>query len=156
MLYDKNGKQLSLDEASSKIINRLSNYLLDFELMLLRWIGHIPSHTIRNIKYRFFGIKIGKGSTFHMWANFYEPKNIKIGSDTIIGDHAFLDGRDKLTIGSHTDIASSVMIFNSEHDLEKEDFSAIVAPVEIGDYVFIEGPYGIFTSLRSHKEKIYW
>ncbi|MFA6073886.1 MAG: acyltransferase [Candidatus Woesearchaeota archaeon] len=139
MLYDKNGKQLSLDEASSKIINRLSNYLLDFELMLLRWIGHVPSHTIRNIKYRFFGIKIGKGSTFHMWANFYEPKNIKIGSDTIIGDHAFLDGRDKLTIGSHTDIASSVMIYNSEHDLEKEDFSAIVAPVEIGDYVFI-GP----------------
>ena len=139
MLYDKNGKQLSLNEASSKIINRLSNYLLDFELMLLRWIGYIPSHTIRNIKYRFFGIKIGKGSTFHMWANFYEPKNIKIGEDTIIGDHAFLDGRDKLTIGSHTDIASSVMIYNSEHDLEKEDFSAIVAPVEIGDYVFI-GP----------------
>lgn len=139
MLYDKNGKQLSLNEASSKIINRLSNYLLDFELMLLRWIGHVPSHTIRNIKYRFFGIKIGKGSTFHMWANFYDPKNIEIGSDTTIGDHAFLDGRDKLTIGSHTDIASSVMIYNSEHDLEKEDFSAIVAPVEIGDYVFI-GP----------------
>lgn len=139
MLYDKNGKQLTISQASSKIINRLSNYLLDFELMLLRWIGHIPSHTIRNIKYRFFGIKIGKGSTFHMWANFYEPKNIKIGEDTIIGDHAFLDGRDKLTIGSHTDIASSVMIYNSEHDLEKEDFSAIVAPVEIGDYVFI-GP----------------
>lgn len=139
MLYDKNGKQLTISQASSKIINRLSNYLLDFELMLLRWIGHVPSHTIRNIKYRFFGIKIGKGSTFHMWANFYEPKNIKIGEDTIIGDHAFLDGRDKLTIGSHTDIASSVMIYNSEHDLEKDDFSAIVAPVEIGDYVFI-GP----------------
>lgn len=139
MLYDKNGKQLTISQASSKIINRLSNYLLDFELMLLRWIGHVPSHTIRNIKYRFFGIKIGKGSTFHMWANFYEPKNIKIGEDTIIGDHAFLDGRDKLTIGSHTDIASSVMIYNSEHDLEKEDFSTIVAPVEIGDYVFI-GP----------------
>ncbi|MDP3918176.1 MAG: acyltransferase [Candidatus Woesebacteria bacterium] len=139
MLYDKNGKQLTISQASSKIINRLSNYLLDFKLMLLRWIGHVPSHTIRNIKYGFFGIKIGKGSTFHMWANFYDPKNIKIGEDTIIGDHAFLDGRDKLTIGSHTDIASSVMIYNSEHDLEKEDFSAITAPVEIGDYVFI-GP----------------
>ncbi|MCR4334122.1 MAG: hypothetical protein NUV47_00080, partial [Patescibacteria group bacterium] len=88
MLYDKNGKQLTISQASSKIINRLSNYLLDFELMLLRWIGHVPFHTIRNIKYRFFGIKIGKGSTFHMWANFYEPKNIKIGEDTIIGDHA--------------------------------------------------------------------
>jgi maltose O-acetyltransferase len=107
--------------------------------MLLRWVGYIPSHTIRNIKYRFFGIKLGKGSTLHMWANFFDPRNIVIGEDTIIGDHAFLDGRDKLVIGSHTDIASQVMIYNSEHDLSKEDFSAIVAPVEIGDYVFI-GP----------------
>ena len=31
------------------------------------------------------------------------------------------------------------MIYNSEHDLEKDDFSPIEAPVEIGDYVFI-GP----------------
>lgn len=139
MIKDKQGRKLSTQEIIAKVIIRLANYWLDFELVLLRWIGYVPSHTIRNIKYRFFGIKIGKGSTFHMWANFYEPKNIKIGEDTIIGDHAFLDGRDKLTIGSHTDIASSVMIYNSEHDLEKEDFSAIVAPVEIGDYVFI-GP----------------
>jgi maltose O-acetyltransferase len=74
-----------------------------------------------------------------MWANFFEPGNIQIGNDTIIGDHAFLDGRSTLTIGNHVDIASSVMIYNSEHDLEKEDFSARVEPVEIGDYVFI-GP----------------
>ena len=139
MFKDKNGNELNSGQVVNKVINRLYNYWLDFELMLLRWIGHIPFHTIRNIKYRFFGIKIGSGSTFHMWASFFDPKNISIGEDTIIGDHAFLDGRDKLTIGSHTDIASSVMIYNSEHDLSKEDFSAILAPVEIGDYVFI-GP----------------
>ena len=139
MLQDKNGNKLNLKQALSKVLNRLSNYWLDFELMLLRWIGYFPSHTVRNFKYKLFGVKIGKGSTFHMWANFFNPKNIEIGSDTIIGDHAFLDGRDKLVIGSHTDIASQVMIYNSEHDLSKEDFSAIVAPVEIGDYVFI-GP----------------
>jgi maltose O-acetyltransferase len=139
LFKDKNGKQLTLAQAFPKIITRFANYWLDFELMLLRWVGHIPSHLIRNIKYRFFGIKIGKGSTFHMWASFFDPRNIEIGEDTIIGDHAFLDGRDKLKIGSHTDIASQVMIYNSEHDLSKEDFSAIVAPVEIGDYVFI-GP----------------
>lgn len=139
MLKDKNGKKLTFSQVVSKVVNRFANYFLDFELMLLRWIGHIPSHTIRNIKYKFFGIKMGKGSTFHMWANFFYPKNIVIGEDTIIGDHAFLDGRDKLVIGNHTDIASSVMIYNSEHDLSKDDFSAMVAPVEIGDYVFV-GP----------------
>lgn len=139
MFKDKNGKTLTLSQALPKVFNRLYNYWLDFELMLLRWVGHIPSHIIRKMFYGLAGIKIGKGTTIHMWANFFDPKNIEIGDDTIVGDHAFLDGRDKLRIGSHVDIASSVMIYNSEHDLSKEDFSAIVAPVEIGDYVFI-GP----------------
>ena len=139
MIKDKNGKIITPDEIVQKIINRLANYFLDFELMLLRCVGHIPFHILRNIKYKFFGIKMGKGSTIHMWANFFYPKNIEVGLDTIIGDHAFLDGRDKLIIGNHVDIASSVMIYNSEHDLSNDDFSAIIAPVEIGDYVFI-GP----------------
>lgn len=139
LFKDKNGKELKYNEALPKICNRFKNYWLDLTLMMLRWVGHVPSHTIRNIKYKFFGMKIGKGSTIHMWASFFDPKNIEIGEDTIIGDHAFLDGRDKLKIGNHVDIASSVMIYNSEHDLSKENFSAILEPVEIGDYVFI-GP----------------
>ena len=139
MFKDKEGKKLTPIKAMEKISNRLYNYWLDFELMLLRWVGHLPSHSIRKLEYKFFGIKIGKDSVIHMWANFFDPKNIKIGDDTIIGDHAFLDGRAKLSIGNHVNIASSVMIFNSEHDLSKNNFSAIVEPVEIGDYVFM-GP----------------
>lgn len=139
VMTDKNGNKLTTNQVIKKIINRLSNYFLDFELMLLRWVGHIPFHTIRNLKYKFFGIRIGKGSTLHMWANFFDPRNIQIGNDSIIGDHAFLDGRDKLIIGNHVDIASCVMIYNSEHDLESFEFNARTEPVEIGDYVFI-GP----------------
>ena len=142
MFTDKQGKSLSVSQTTQKILNRIYNYWLDFELMLLRWIGHVPFHTVRNFCYRLSGIKIGRGATFHMWANFFEPKNISIGDGTIIGDHAFLDGRAELTIGKHVDIASSVMIYNSEHDLEKDDFSAKDAPVVIDDYVFI-GPRAI-------------
>ena len=125
-----------------KVVNRLRAVCLEFELMLLRWVGHIPSHTIRKFLYRVSGIHIGKGSVIHMWANFFKPSGIIIGKDTIIGDHCFLDGRDMLKIGDHTDIASQVLIYNSEHDLEAEDFRAIMAPVEIGDYVFV-GPRAI-------------
>lgn len=142
MFKDKTGKALTTAEALKKIGNRLCNYCLDFELMLLRWVGHVPSHLFRKFCYRLAGMKIGRGSTLHMWTNFFQPKNITIGEDSIIGDHAFLDGRASLTIGSHVDIASQVLIYNSEHDLEKEDFSALEAPVEIGNYVFI-GPRAI-------------
>ena len=139
MLKDKNGNNLSNREASLKILNRIMNWFLDFELMILRWVGYIPFNSVRKYIYRLFGLTIGKGSVIHMWANFFEPKNISIGRDTIIGNNAFLDGRAILKIGSHTDIASSVMIYNSEHDINSSDFSAKVETVEIGDYCFI-GP----------------
>lgn len=139
LFKDKNGRSLTFKEAFPKIINRFSNLSLDFELMLLRWVGHIPSHNVRRFFYRASGVKMGVGSTIHMWANFFEPRNISIGSDTVIGDHVFLDGRANLRVGDHVDIASEVMIYNSEHDLKSEQFESITESVEIGDYVFI-GP----------------
>lgn len=125
-----------------KIIRRIRAVILEFCLMLLRWTGNIPSHTLRKFVHKLSGMKIGKGSVVHMWANFFDPAGISIGEDTIIGDHCFLDGRGQLKIGNHTDIASQVLIYNSEHDINDENFKAIIAPVEIGDYVFI-GPRAI-------------
>ncbi len=139
MFKDKDGNKLSSTEAMKKIINRVKNYFLDIELMKLRWVGHVPFHGFRNFFYELAGVKIGKGSKIHMGAKFYLPSGIEIGEDTIIGDHIFLDGRAKLKIGSHTDIASEVMIYNSEHDLDSDTFKPREEPVEIGDYVFI-GP----------------
>lgn len=136
---DKDGQNLSAHEIQRKGINRIKNILLDFELMLLRWVGHIPIHFKRRFFYRLAGMKIGRGSTIHMWANLFYPPNISIGEDTIIGDHAFLDGRALLKIGSHVDIASHVLIYNSEHDIDDPFFKAREEEVVIEDYVFI-GP----------------
>ncbi|MBN1169183.1 acyltransferase [Candidatus Woesebacteria bacterium] len=78
----------------------------------------------------------------HMGCKFFYPKGVSIGEDSIVGSDAFLDGRAELSIGDHVDIASEVMIYNSQHDLSSEIFSAITDKVEIGDYVFI-GPRAI-------------
>jgi maltose O-acetyltransferase len=139
---DKMGRVLSFSEAKQKIMNRFYNYWLDFELMLLRWVGHVPLHSVRKFFYSLSGIKIGKGTTIHMWTGFYQPKNIQIGSDSKIGDHVFLDGRALLKIGNHVDIASYVLIYNSEHDLESEEFKAREEMVVLEDYVFV-GPRAI-------------
>lgn len=141
--YDKHGKKLGFGDGMSKVLNRFNNIGLDFKLYLLSLVSNfVPSHTIRKLVMRFMGVKIGRGSSIHMGANFYNPSGVHIGEDTILGSRIFLDGRDSLKIGSHVDIASEVMIYNAEHDINSDKFEAITAPVEIGDYVFI-GPRAI-------------
>lgn len=139
MIKDKNGKVLTAGEIFGKIVNRISNILLEFEVFLLHLVGCIPFHCCRRFFYRLASIKIGKGSTIHMKARFYDPKNISIGEDSIIGEGVVLDGRDLLTIGNHVDIATEVMVYNSEHNVNDENFMATNAPVRIEDYVFV-GP----------------
>ena len=136
------GKSLTATEASHKIINRFYNWILDFELLLVTWAGLVPFHSFRLMFYKLAGIKIGQGSRIHIGARFFYPGNISIGQGSILGNNIFLDGRDKLMIGDHVDIASEVMILNSEHDINSEDFHATLGRVIIGDYVFI-GPRAI-------------
>lgn len=136
---DRMGRPLSTHVAFIKIINRLYSYVLDFELYLVMLAGLVPSHIFRIIIYKLSGMKIGKGSRFHMWGRFYETHGIRVGEDTVIGNHVFLDGRSQLTIGNHVNIASEVLIYNSQHDIDAEDFHPVNAPVTINDYVFI-GP----------------
>lgn len=125
-----------------KIKRRLSTVALEFELMILRWIGHFPSHHIRRLFYRLSGMSIGRGSAIHMFASFYNPAGISIGRDTIIGEGVVLDGRARIAIGNHVDFASEVMVYNGDHDLNDENFIAAFAPVNIEDYVFV-GPRAI-------------
>lgn len=145
-MQDKTGKELSSKEISRKAVFRLKTVLLELWVCKLHVIGFVPFHHVRRFFYRISGVKIGKGSALHMGTRFYNPSNISIGSDTIVGEFAVLDGRDKLTIGDHVDIASNVMIYNSQHDINSEKFATVEATikdrVEIGDYVFI-GPRAI-------------
>ena len=142
-MKDKTGKQLGLGKLLEKGFMRLNTILLEIEVYIAHCFGSVPSHYVRRLIYRSSGIQIGKGSTIHMYARFYNPHNILIGRDTIIGEHVVLDGRAPLKIGNHVAIASNVMIYNNEHNIESEHFAAaeevVSEPVTISDYVFI-GP----------------
>ena len=141
-MKDRNGNNLSSQNILEKIIVRIKTIFLEFWLMILRFVGFIPVHFIRKFFYVFSGINIPLDSTIHIGANFFNPNNITIGHDTIIGDHCFLDGRAPLTIGNHVGIASQVLIYNDEHDINSPEYQNSFGPVTIGDYVFI-GPRAI-------------
>ena len=146
VISDKTGKRLSISELDQKIQTRVSTVFMEIMVFFLHLVGHIPFHNFRRFFYRLFGMKIGKESTIHMGLRLYNPANINIGTDSIIGENSILDGRAKLFIGNHVDIASEVMVYNSEHNVNSEHFAAveniIEEPVTIENYVFI-GPRAI-------------
>jgi len=139
---DKNDRLLSLGEAISKALRRVTSWGEDFVLLIVDWTGYCPFWFWRKFIYSLAGLKIGRKSKIHFGARFFNPKGVSIGEDALVGEFAFLDGRALLKIGNHVDIASQVLIYNSEHDLESDDFRVVVQPVEIEDYVFV-GPRAI-------------
>mgnify|MGYP001565948900 CR=1 FL=1 len=142
-LLDKHGKSYTWSQAfSQKLIPRIDSYFLDFGLLLLHLTTCIPLHSLRNAIWELAGVKIGSHSTLHTGVRVFDPRNISVGEGTIVGYATFIDGRDKVTIGNNTDIASEVMIYSQEHDLSADDFAARGGQVLIGNYVFI-GPRAI-------------
>lgn len=149
-IKDAKGQVVPTLALPGKIKNRIKTIWLEFVTGFLWWfVGFIPFHFVRRFFYRLSGMKIGHGSTIHMMARIYDPKNIQIGNDTFVGEKASLDGRKQLPnsqgglyIGNHVDIASEVMIWTSEHDLLDPAWGAIEQKVVIEDYVFI-GPRAI-------------
>ena len=135
---------------TEKALNRLSTIWLEFVTGFLWWcIGFVPLHFVRRFFYRLAGMQIGKGGAIHMMARIYDPRHITIGDDTIIGEKSTLDGRKQLknsngglSIGSHVDIASEVMFWTSQHDINDPKFAPIEEKITVEDYVFI-GPRSI-------------
>ena len=139
---DRMGREVSCCRGTAKVFSRIKNWLLDFWLMVLNWITWCPLWGVRKLFFSLSGVKFGKKAKLHTGCWFFNPAGVEIGEGTIVGYRTFLDGRAKLTVGKQTDIASEVMIYNSEHDVHSPEMNPIEEKVEIGDYVFI-GPRAI-------------
>lgn len=107
-------------------------------LWLAAMIGNVPSHAIRNAFYRnFLRIKLPKSSIIYWRARFFGIDGLSVGENSIIGDHAFLDCRNGITIGENVNIASEVRIWTAEHDVYSDEFAQTGGGVSIGSHAFI-------------------
>ncbi|MFA9288873.1 MAG: DapH/DapD/GlmU-related protein [Weeksellaceae bacterium] len=142
MIQDRTGKELSFKDVLQKSTKRVDNIGLEAKMMFLNWASHIPVSSLRMTLLKAGGLIIDDSSVLNPGVRIYDTAGILIGADTIIGERTVLDGRDRLKIGDHVDIASEVMIYNAEHDVHDPDFNPVSGPVIIEDYVFI-GPRAI-------------
>jgi len=110
-----------------------------------RIIAHVPVYAARHAWYRrVLGMRIGEGSALLMDLYLYirgraKPgkQGIVIGRRTVINQHCCLDGRGWLTIGDDVDISPGVWILTDGHDMEDPLFRETLAPVRIGNHVWI-------------------
>ena len=127
------GQPLTVKNFFPKVNNRLKTIFLEFWLLVLRGVGYVPIHTVRKLFYLISGLKMPFDSHIYLKANFFNPAGVTIGHDSLIGNNCFLDGRAPLTIGNHTSLASDVLIYNDEHNINSQDYGNTFGPVTIGD-----------------------
>ena len=112
------------------MLRTLYEYLRDFFLLLATLTGYIPIHVLRLALYRgLFSVDVPYDSVIYWRCRFFEPDGVHIGHRSIIGNDAFLDGREGLYIGNDVNIAAEVRIYTREHDIASSDFAIRGAPV---------------------------
>ena len=122
----------------------------ELRLALVRYItnhiiAHIPSYAVRYAWYRrVLGMRIGAGSALLMDLYIYVRgrartgrSGITIGRMTIINQQCCLDGRGGLAIGNYVSISPGVWILTDRHDMHDPRFREVLAPVTVGDHVWI-------------------
>lgn len=118
--------------------NKVYNYLVGLQLFTAFIVGRVPIHCFRVLVYRkLLRISIGTGSSFHWRAGFYAPQKLTVGRHSIIGNDAFLDARQNITIGNNVNIGGHVQIYTLEHDPQAKDFGTKGGPVIIGDNAYV-------------------
>jgi len=100
--------------------------------------GKIPSHTLRNIIYKWvFGIHMANRVVIYGGAEIRKPVMLTIGEFSIIGHNAILDARSGLTIGRNVNLSTGVWIWTQQHDHQDPRFRIIGGPVVIKDYAWL-------------------
>ena len=96
-----------------------------------------PFRSPKPMLLRLFGAKVGHGVVIHPGVNIKFPWKLCIGDHVWIGQRAWLDNIDTLTIHSHVVISQGAMLILGSHDYKKPDYPTLAGPVvlEEGSWV---------------------
>lgn len=121
-----------------KLLRDIKRSLHGLRLFMVFLVGRVPNHQFRLFCYRnLFGMTIGRNSTVHWRAVFFAPEGVSIGSNCIVGNDVFLDGRMGISLGENVNIGGHAQIFTLEHDPNSPDFGVKGGEVIIGDRAYI-------------------
>lgn len=122
----------------NKIKSSFKQIIVDFVWVVCNvFINRIPVAFLRKGFYHLVGMKIGQGSRVGYGTVVIQPWKIRIGSNTVINEFCYLDGRGGLKIGDRVSISIYAKILTASHRVNSSTFEYYKGPVIIHDQVWI-------------------
>lgn len=131
--------------------NKLFIFLYQVVCVLFVRTSPKPLWKWRNFIYRLFGAKIGRNVQIDPDARLMYPWNIEIGDYVWIGYGCDLYSVDKIRIGNNVALAHNIFLATAAHDIYKEEFPTICAPITVEDEVWISSNVFVQQGVTLHK-----
>ena len=109
-------------------------YLVSALLFKNPWI---PVSGIKVFFLRLFGAKVGSGVVVKPCVNIKYPWKLAIGNNSWIGEKAWIDNLDQVSIGNSVCISQGAFLLTGNHDYKKITFDLLIAPIILEDGVWI-------------------
>lgn len=105
---------------------------------LERFIFRLPSgsNQIRCRILRRWKARIGSEVCISRHAQFFNPSNIDIGNNTVVGN-SYFQAWNSISIGRNVIIGEDVKLLTGSHNLHSPDFESKLTPIKIEDYAWI-------------------
>lgn len=135
----KRYQDLSLYHSSKDIRGKNKYYIQLWWIVYALFFKPSPRFMFgwRNFLLRSFGAKIGKNVLIRSTAFISYPWNVTIGDSCWIGEHNYIYGSGKITLGNNVALGPYVKICSGQHDITKITFDTIAKDVVIEDEVWL-------------------
>lgn len=107
------------------------------QVVALHLISFSPAHSLRLMSVRLAGGSIGTGAILYHGYEIRNPKALRVGARSKIGNGAILDARGGIDIGEDVNLSTGVHIWTGQHSWRAMDFAYESRPVKVGDRAWI-------------------
>lgn len=96
-----------------------------------------PLHPWRRLVLRLAGARIADGARVHASVRIWDPRNLTLGADTLIGPGVRLYNQGAISIGAKTVVSQRAHLCASSHLVDDPDFQLVLRPIAVGEQCWI-------------------
>ncbi len=116
--------------------------------------GLVPFYGPKRALLRLFGARIGSGLLIKPNVRIKCPWKLSIGNHCWIGQEAWIDNMEEVTIGNNVCISQGCFICTGSHDYQTPKMDLVTKPIEIADSVWIAARATVLQGVKIQENTI--